>query len=171
MKKLVVALSVTALLAASSAPSAQAGDKEWATAGKVLTGLIAASVLTDAVSSHHQARHTTRTTVYSSPSYTHQPVVVQQPTYVQQQPVFVQQPTYVQQQPVVVHQQPVYVQQPTICRTAPVVVHQPAPVVVHQHRSYVAPRPVVSFQFGRSWGNSHQRHYHGHRGRGHRYGY
>ncbi|MCF7855721.1 MAG: hypothetical protein K9N51_13050 [Candidatus Pacebacteria bacterium] len=38
------------------APEAQAGDKEWATVGKILTGVVAANVIFDALPVHHD-RH------------------------------------------------------------------------------------------------------------------
>ncbi|MDA7915849.1 hypothetical protein N9B94_01285 [Verrucomicrobia bacterium] len=169
MKKLVAALTVTALLTATNTPSASAGDKEWATAGKVLTGLLAASVLTDAVSSGRHQHRTSHTTFYTSPSYSRQTVVVQQPVIVQQpvythpqviqQQVYVPQATYVRQ-PAVVYHQPVVVHQPA-CRTQPVVVHHPV-----VHRSHAVHRPTVSFHFGSGWShsNQHRRHY-GHSGR------
>ena len=153
---------MTALLGATTLPNAQAGDREWATAGKVLTGLFAASVLSDAISGP-QYTTTSTSTFYSSPSYSQGPVVVQQPTYVHTQPV-------------VVHQAPVVVHQPTVCAPQPVVVHQPAPVVVHHHAPIVR-QPLISLRFGSGYrGHGHYHHGHhghhgyGHPGRGHGYG-
>jgi len=99
MKKLIIGVILTSLLITQ--PVANAGDKEWAVAGKILTGLF---VLDKIV--------TPQPTVV----YTQQPVVVQQqPVVVQQQPVVVQQqPVVVQQQPVVVQQPPVIIQQPPV---------------------------------------------------------
>ena len=89
MKKLIIGVILTSLLITQ--PVANAGDKEWAVAGKILTGLF---VLDKIV--------TPQPTVV----YTQQPVVVQQqPVVVQQQPVVVQQPPVIIQQPPVVYQQ------------------------------------------------------------------
>jgi hypothetical protein len=109
-------------LIAASVPQAQAGDKEWAVAGKVLTGIAAASVIHNALTPKVQTTY-----VYHT-----QPVVVQQtPVVVQQTPVVVQQTQpCVQPAPVVV-QQPVYYQ---VVQPAPVVVyHSPPPVVYRTH--------------------------------------
>jgi hypothetical protein len=48
MKKTMVLLMVLAL-AGAGVRSANAGDREWATAGKILTGVVAASVLAPAL--------------------------------------------------------------------------------------------------------------------------
>jgi len=48
MKKTMIVLTALTL-AGASLQTARAGDREWAVAGKVLTGLVAASVLTHAV--------------------------------------------------------------------------------------------------------------------------
>ncbi|MBM3837985.1 MAG: hypothetical protein FJ398_08465 [Verrucomicrobia bacterium] len=91
-----------------SAPSASAGDKEWATAGKVLTGLVAGAVI---------AKSFEPVPVYHAPAYYAAPVVQAPP------------PVVVQHAPVVVYPQPVYVQPRLVyVRPAPVYV-APRPVV------------------------------------------
>ncbi|MEI9960166.1 MAG: hypothetical protein WDM76_03245 [Limisphaerales bacterium] len=49
MKKMILTVTAIIALAAASLQSARAGDREWATAGKVLTGVVAADVLIHAV--------------------------------------------------------------------------------------------------------------------------
>jgi hypothetical protein len=128
----IVCGGVILAVAAASVPKAQAGDREWATAGKVLTGVAVAGAL------HNIFAPRTEVVYTSYP----QPVVVQQPVVYQQvpaQPVVAQQvvaqpaPVQVTQsgptQTIVVPAQPTVVYQP--------VVYQPAPVVV-----YAAPAPV-----------------------------
>lgn len=48
MKKMILAVMVLAV-AGAQIQTAKAGDREWAVAGKVLTGVLAASVITRAV--------------------------------------------------------------------------------------------------------------------------
>jgi hypothetical protein len=48
MKKTIIALTVAAL-AGASLQNVRAGDREWAVAGKVLTGLVAGSLITHAI--------------------------------------------------------------------------------------------------------------------------
>ena len=53
MKKL-VAIAVAAVFLAAAAPSpALAGDREWATAGKILTGIIGVTILGNAIANAH----------------------------------------------------------------------------------------------------------------------
>src|SRR5262245_27887957 len=105
MKKTIAALTLMAMTA-FGVQNASAGDREWATAGKVLTGLFAFNVLNRALEPGP---------AYATPAYYASP-----PVYVQQAPV-VQAAPVVQPAPTVVYQQPVYVQ------PAPVYL-QPAPV-------------------------------------------
>ena len=70
MKTAVLAVTILSLGAASLNP-AQAGDREWATAGKVLTGVVAAGVIANAFQPHCE-----RTVVYQTPPPT---VVYQTP--------------------------------------------------------------------------------------------
>jgi hypothetical protein len=94
-------LITIAALSATLASQTFAGDREWATVGKVLTGVAVIHVIDRIVNPPTQV-------VYIQP----QPVVYAQPVvYVQPQPVVYAQPVvYVQPQPVVyVQPQPVVV--------------------------------------------------------------
>ncbi len=66
MKKTILTATAIITLAAASLQSARAGDREWATAGKVLTGFVAATVLTHAVAAEPSC--TTTYTYYSAPT-------------------------------------------------------------------------------------------------------
>ena len=99
MKTLIVTLAAAALLA-GGIQRASAGDREWATAGKILTGVVAGAVIASAIE--------------PAPVYAHQPAA----WYVPPPPV------YVQPAPVVVYSAPVFV------RPAPVVVFAPPRAVV-----------------------------------------
>jgi hypothetical protein len=176
MKRLIGTAAALAILGVTT-PNASAGVHEWATAGKVLTGVGAGLLITRAL---------TPEPVYVAPA----PVVVQQPTVVYQQPgpvvyqypqqvVYRQPQQVVYQQPVqtvpnaavvpnapqVVTQQPTVMQQPVVYQQpAPVIVQQPAvvytqPVVYASPGYYCAPRPVVgfSFSFGRPFYHHHYR--------------
>ena len=101
MKTLVATLTSLAVLGLN-APSVSAGDKEWATAGKILTGLVAGAAI---------ARTFEPVPVYQATTY-YAPPAVQAPP-----------PAIIQPMPVVVYSQPVYVQ--------PGVIYvQPAPVYI-----------------------------------------
>ncbi len=117
MKKVVTALAVCGLLIAGTQQS-HAGDREWATAGKVLTGVIAGAVIAKSFEPAPVVYHPAPTVVYQSA-----PVVVQQPQVIYTQPV-------------------VYQTAPVVVQSAPVVVYRPAPVyyspvpVVTRHYSF-----------------------------------
>ena len=49
MKTKLITATTLALVAAANVQSLMAGDREWATAGKVLTGIAAASIITRAL--------------------------------------------------------------------------------------------------------------------------
>jgi hypothetical protein len=71
MKKTVAAGLAGLMMAAASVPgSAQAGQREWATAGKILTGVVVGGVIMDAA----RSRPVQREIVYERPVYRH-PVV------------------------------------------------------------------------------------------------
>jgi len=93
MKKLMAILAALALVAAG-AQTASAGDREWATAGKILTGVVAGAVIARAIEPVY---------VYSTtPCYYTPP-----PVYVQPAPVVVYRaPVCVQPAPVVVYSAP-----------------------------------------------------------------
>src|SRR5437762_2164099 len=99
MKTLIATLAAAALLAGSTQRAA-AGDREWATAGKILTGVVAGAVIANAIQ--------------PAPAYAYQSAG----WYVPPPPV------YVQPAPVVAYSAPVCV------RPAPVIViAAPRPVV------------------------------------------
>jgi hypothetical protein len=133
MKKVVTVLAVGGLLLAGAQQS-HAGDREWATAGKVLTGVIAGAVI--AKSFEPAPVYTQTTVVTHAPA----PVVYQPaPTVVYQSAPVVVQPrvVYVQPAPVVYHPAPV------IVHRAPVVHHVHAPVVTHHYSFGYRPRHRV----------------------------
>ena len=136
MKKALTILTTVAVLAAASNQKAAAGDREWATAGKVLTGIGAGLLLMRAVEPAPTIVYQPAPTV----TYVPAPFVAPQPA-----PVIVQQAPA----PAVVYQQPVYVQSP-VCV-------QPAPVIVARPPIYVAPAPVFGFHF--SFCNVYHRHH------------
>jgi hypothetical protein len=126
-----LALMAAAVFAVGT-PDSKAGDREWATAGKVLTGVVAGSLLLRALEPSHC--RTVTTTYYETP-----------PTVVYQQPVMVQSaPVVVQQAPVFVQSAPVVYVQP-----APIYV-RPAPVVYYRTVTYgpVHPRPFFHRHHG-----------------------
>lgn len=150
MKKLIATGTTLALLAAFGAPNAAAGDRGWATAGKVLTGvgagLFIAKAFEPAPVYQTTVVYQTAPVVYAAPP---QPVVVQQvaPVVVAPQQVVYQQPVVVQQPAQVVYVQP-----------APVVYVQPAPV--YYSRPYYGPvcyGPAVSVNFRFGGGHGHFR--------------
>lgn len=133
MKKIMVTVLTGTLLASAMQP-VRAGDREWATAGKVLTGVFAASVVARAFEPVPVYRTEVVYTqpapvVYSAPP----PQVVYQAPTVPPAPVAYAQPAMVQQQVV-------YVQQPQV------VYVQPAPV--YYRPVCVAPVPIVRVNFG-----------------------
>ncbi len=122
MKTAIATLTSLAVLGLS-APSVSAGDREWATAGKILTGVVAGAGIIKAFEP---------VPVYHTTTY-YAPVVHAPPPA----------PIIVRSAPVLVQPVPVAVQR------APVIVYpQPAPVYVHSVPVYVAPRPVVHFSVG-----------------------
>jgi len=110
MKKMILT-AVALTLVGAGIQNARAGDREWALAGKVLTGVFAASVITHAVVQP-------RPVYYSAPAYSYG--YAPAPTVVYAPPP----PVYFAPPPVVVYRAPVYAA--PVC--APVYV-APAPVV------------------------------------------
>jgi hypothetical protein len=178
MKAKIVTATTLALLTASSVQNAMAGDREWATAGKVLTGIAAASIITRALEPRPVYYTPPPTVIYQQPVvYTSAPAVVtSQPVYtttttvpvasVPTAPTIANAPT-VGTQTVVVQQQPtvVYQQAPTVVYAAPPVVYAPAPV-------YYPPRFGFSVVIGggHHWGGHHHHYsHHGHHGHGRRW--
>lgn len=163
MKVTILSLTLAAV-AGAGFQNAYAGDREWATAGKVLTGVVAGSLLVRALD---PAPPVYRPLVCEAPSTVY--VAPQQTTVVYQQPVVQQ--AVVQttttttmangQQTTTVVTQPAQ----TIVQSAPVVYAAPAPVIY-------APAPVVYMPPPRPfisvgvWGGpfyGHRPYYHGYR--------
>ena len=98
MKTLIATLATAALLVGGMQHAA-AGDREWATAGKILTGVVAGAVIASAIE--------------PAPAYTYQSATWYAPP-----------PVYVQPAPVVVYSAPICVRPAPV-----VVVGPPRPVV------------------------------------------
>lgn len=109
MKQLMIGLLSVALTGAAL-PQAHAGDREWSTAGKILTGLFAAQVI---------ARAVEPAPVYVQPAVTYSYAPAPAPVVVQSAPVYVQP----QVQYVVAPPPPVYYVQaaPVVVRTVPAI--------------------------------------------------
>jgi hypothetical protein len=141
-KSAIFALTAAAV-AGVGMPSAQAGDREWATAGKILTGVVAATVLAKALEPPPAYVHTT--TYYAAPTVLVPPLVCAAPA-----------PTTA-----VVYQQttPVVVQPTTvIVQPTPAVVY-PAPVIVQSAPVYIVrPAPVITYRYSFGWGRGHHHH-------------
>ncbi|MSU61554.1 MAG: hypothetical protein EXS31_04015 [Pedosphaera sp.] len=109
--KQVFAVLIAATVASASVYHVSAGDREWAVAGKVLTGVVAASVISRAFEPVPVYRAPVvyaapaRVVVYSSP-----PISIVQPAPV----VIYQQPMYVQPAPVYVVPRTVYMAPPLV---------------------------------------------------------
>ena len=132
MKKLILATMVLAL-AGMNVQTAKAGDREWATVGKVLTGVAAAAVIASALDCP-PARVSVSYSTYAAPTYTYCPPPP---------------PPRV-----------VYVPAPVVCAPARVV-YAPPPVVFYRPPVCVAPRPVVHVQYGHYRGHERGRGHHG----------
>ena len=151
MKKTLPIL-LTLALTAAGASQAAAGNREWATAGKVLTGVVAASVIARALDPGPP--------IYVAPAYptpVYTTTIACPPTRVIVSTPAIPPVAIVPPAPsIVVYQEPVYVQpvyvqpacaQPVYVPPAPVYYVQPAPVYVQRAPIYVAP-PFVSVRFG-----------------------
>ena len=132
MKKVILTMTVLTV-AAAGVQTARAGDREWAVAGKVLTGLVAASVITHAVA----APPSCTTVYYSAPA----------PDYGYCPPPA----------PPVVYAPRVYCAPPVYYAPAPVVVYSPGGYCAPPPVCY-APAPVISFRFGHGDEHRHYRH-------------
>jgi hypothetical protein len=100
MKTAVLAVTVLTLATASLVPS-YAGDREWATAGKVLTGVAAVGILAEAFRPHY---HETVVCQSSPPSVVYVPA----PTQVVYYPAPVTQVYLAPPSPVCVVRAPIY---------------------------------------------------------------
>ncbi|MFO1487326.1 MAG: hypothetical protein U1F65_02500 [Verrucomicrobiota bacterium] len=123
MKKIILGITILAV-AAAGVQTAKAGDREWAVAGKVLTGLVIASAINHAIADDHC--HST--VYYQAPA----PVV-----YCPPPPRVVYAPAYCPPAPRIVYA-PAYCPPPVVYR-APAC-YEPAPVVVvrpgHRHHRW-----------------------------------
>ena len=140
MKKMILATIILGM-AGAGIHTAHAGDHEWAIAGKVLTGLAAASVISHVVAPEMSV-HATVYTSAPAPGFRYDycpppaPVV----TYAQPAP-----------RPVIVYRAPVYVVAPPV-RVVRVPVFTPVPVrVIPASRVIVRPDFRVSYR--------HERHH------------
>ena len=138
------------------------GDHGWATAGKILTGVMAADLLFNHLPAYSNSSTTYVSTTtygggytYSSVSYGAPP-----PVYVAPAPVYYAPP------PVYVAPQPVYVASPPVYYAPVPVYYAPAPVycapVVYR------PAPVYRVNVGVSYGGHGGGNYGGHGGGNHR---
>jgi hypothetical protein len=132
-KKMILGVAAAAILNAGT-PSVNAGDCEWATAGKILTGVFAGTVLARALEPAPCPAYTT--TVYPAPTVVYQTPVATQPA----PNVVYQTPVVAQASPTVVYQTAAVVQPATVV-VYPTPVAYPPPVVVR-------PAPVISFGIG-----------------------
>lgn len=102
MKKLMATLATVAVIAGGT-QTVSAGDREWATAGKILTGVVAGAVIARAIEPAPVYAYPTypTTTVYYAPP---------RPVYVHVQPA----PVVVYAPPVCIRPVPVYVAPPVV---------------------------------------------------------
>lgn len=134
MKKTMMIAAVAAL-AGMQIQTARAGDREWATAGKILAGVAIGAAIVSAVDAH--ASYTV--TYSSAPAYCPPPAPV---VYAPPRAVCAPAPVVVRPAPVVCAPAPVVVYRPpVICAPPPVVVYRPAvvcspPVRVKHHRHH-----------------------------------
>jgi len=126
MKRII--LGLTALTVAAAGMQSAQADGGWSTTGKVLTGLVAGSVLVRALAPPPVYVYQAPPAYYSAPVAVAQPGVPLAPTAVTVAPA---QPVYAQ----------TVVTQPAPVLYAPAPVYYSAPVVV-------APYPIVSFRLG-----------------------
>lgn len=126
---LIGATTTFALLLGGLSPEARAGDREWAVAGKVLTGVVAAGVVARAFEPVWYAP--TTVLVYQPPVYVAAaPVDPPAPVYYAPAPVYLAPPPvvhYAPPPPMVVVPAPYY---------APYYVPAPHPVMVHHPRRF-----------------------------------
>jgi hypothetical protein len=126
--KTLIAITACAIALAGTRP-AQAGDREWAVAGKVLTGVVAGSLLVRALDCD---RAPAQTVVYAPAPVVYAPApVVYAPAPVVSAPA---PPPVVYVQPVYVAPAPYgYIHRPVVHRHYPVVVSYPPMVAGYRH--------------------------------------
>ena len=103
MKKMMIAATILAIAGASH-QTAKAGDREWATAGKILTGVVAGAVIASALDC--TPVHASVSYTYGAPVYSYCPppraVIAPAPVVCASLPVVVYRaPVYVAPRPVV----------------------------------------------------------------------
>ena len=133
MKKMILAVVAVAVVG-MSAQTARAGDREWATAGKVLVGVAAGVAIARAVDC--EPTYVSASYGYSAPRYS--------VSYSSCTPPPCPPPR------VVCAPAPVY------CAPAPAVIYHPAPCTPRQV-VYYAPAPVYQVSYARSHGYGHGR--------------
>jgi hypothetical protein len=149
MKTKIITATALTLLAAANVQNTMAGDREWATAGKVLTGIAAASVISHALAPRPTVVYAPapQTVVYQTVPTTTTAVVTSQPVYTTTATVPVatvpNAPT-IPNAPTVGTQTVVVQPQPTVVYQQPAVVYAPAPAVVYAPAPYYYP-PRVGF--------------------------
>jgi hypothetical protein len=154
MKTKIITATTLALMAAANMQSSMAGDREWATAGKVLTGIAAASIITRALEPRPAVVYAPppATVVYQTvPTTTTAVVTSQAVATVPDAPTIPAAPTLGTQTVVVRQPQVVYAPAPVVYAPAPVV-YAPAPV-------YCAPRVGVSLVIGGGYHHGYYGHY------------
>lgn len=121
MKKWILTATAVGLVALGT-QSARAGDREWATVGKVLTGVAAGVVIARAVDA--QPTYASVSYGYAAPSYS--------VSYTVSTPPPCPPPVVYAPAPVVYAPAPVVVYRPVVCAPRPVV-YAPAPVYRHEY--------------------------------------
>lgn len=122
MKNMILTGTVVLALAGGSLQSARAGDQEWATVGKVLTGVAVAGIIVAATDGHAQC---SVNYTYSSPAYC-PPCPPPPPCNSYCPPPA---------PPVVYCPPPVaYCPPPAVCYAPPVVAYPARPVVYHPNK-------------------------------------
>ena len=96
MKKIIVAVTVLTL-AAASLQTSKAGDREWATVGKILTGVAAVSLVAHAVDNRSANYSVSYSSYVPAPCFAPRVFCAPQPqvVYVPAPVVYYQQPVYV----------------------------------------------------------------------------
>jgi hypothetical protein len=169
MKTKMITATTLALLAAANVQSSMAGDREWATAGKVLTGIAAASIITRALEPRPAVVYAPppTTVVYQTVPTTTTAIVTSQPVAttttvpvatVPDAPMVPVAPT-LGTQTVVVQQPQVVYQQPTVVYAPAPVVYAPAPVVYAPAPYYYGPRVGLSVVVGDGYHHGYHGHY------------
>ena len=160
MKTKMITATTLALVAAANMQSSLAGDREWATAGKVLTGIAAASIITRALEPRPAVVYAPApTVVYQTVPVTTAAVVTSQPIATSPDAPTIPAAPVVGTQTVVVQQPQVVYQQPAVVYAPAPVVYAPAPVVYAPAPVYCAPRVGVSFVIGGGYHHGYYGHY------------